>query len=449
MVQHIFSSVASYQVLQRDFGTDTAIVKSGDSSVPTTLPIGGPYTVGNATDVYVGDVWVMAGQSNMRGNGFYLDPWTSPVTDYVDTVAAHIHLFNSNESWTVLGSEPTHRLAESIRQVDHVLPDPSVSIADYTAFRGYSLGSSFAVTYSKKMKRIPMGLIVSSHGGTTLDQWSPQLLDATPDASNATLFGAMLARIAKQENQVAGVLWYQGESDADQYALAINYAAKFKSFIIETRARLGNDRLPFIYVQLGRVLGPVTGDEGITAVREAQRKINDGWDSARIRAVAAVDLDLDDYTHLSAQAQKIVGKRLAMAAVHSLDSRAGTSSPMFASLTFEEINLSPTNHTAGRQSSLLIHFKYFGQKDGWASVDRVFGFSLRDSTGNDILGIYSARIQQDGKGVRLFLTREALDRGLKNFFLYYGYGKDPICNLVTKAGMALLAFGPVPIDKTQ
>lgn len=445
--QHVYTTVSDYQVLQRDFSTNTAIVKTNNGT--KTLPVGGPYSINGADHVLVGDVWVMSGQSNMRGNGFYEDPWTDPPTSYLDHVNNNIHLFQCNETWT-LAQEPTHRLDQSIRQVNHNLSDPSVKDPKYHLWRGFSLGTSFATEYRKHMNNVPVGLIATAHGGTTLDEWSPSLMENTTDPYNNTLYGAMLARLRKQENQVAGILWYQGESDAEKTENAENYKDKFEKFITTTRERLDANQLPFLFVQIARqIQGGQDIDNEWSMIRDAQRLVNDDYDPKRVGAVTTIDLPMDDRIHLSAVGQKRVGQRLARAAANALlHDTAGATSPSFDSVTYQETNVAASGDPSqGRQYTLLVKFKNMDDAT-WEHVDdRVFGFSIRDSEGNNNPAIYKARIENDHKSVRLFITDVSLKAlKSKDYFLYYGYGMDPICNLKTKDDIGLLAFGPEKID---
>ncbi|KAI8149333.1 SGNH hydrolase-type esterase domain-containing protein [Fennellomyces sp. T-0311] len=441
MEQHVYSRVNSYQVLQRDFSTNKALVKQANGHV-RALEVGGPYDIDDASNVLVGDVWVMAGQSNMRGNAFYKDPWTDPPTTFPEHFDKMVHMFQSNETWSV-AREPTHRLDQSVRQIDHELPDPSVSTKNYYQYRGISPGMAFAKAYRKQVQ-VPVGLIASTHGGTTMDQWNPALLETTEDPYNRTLYGAMLGRIDKVENQITGILWYQGESDADDLTLSAKHGANLKSLIQNTRSKLKNDQMAFAYVQIARSVNMKSNDEGWNTVREQQRLlINDGWDTKRVGAVSSIDCEMDDRIHLSAHGLSVVGERLAVVAANSLNNKAGMSTPTFSSVTFESKSLTDTTSRAAIQSTLLIKFEYINK---WKLYDDgVYGFSLHASDGTLLPVIYNSKIQEDGKSVRLFLTDDARKLDTKDVFLYYGYGMDPICNMETTDGMGLLAFGPVPV----
>jgi len=55
------------------------------------------------------------------------------------------------------------------------------------------------------------------HGGTSMAQWSPPLRNK----GGASLYGAMMRRYEKLGQPIAGLLWYQGESDANREAASV------------------------------------------------------------------------------------------------------------------------------------------------------------------------------------------------------------------------------------
>ncbi|ORY94839.1 SGNH hydrolase-type esterase domain-containing protein [Syncephalastrum racemosum] len=427
---HIYGSVTSYQVLQRDMSTNKAWIQSDNGTV--AYSVGGPYTIGGAEHVMVGDVWVMAGQSNMRGNGFYNDPWDhdDAAQDDVTTVVKKYYqnLFNSSEAWQPLEHEPTHRLDKSIRQVDFNLSDPSRT-EGYYKVRGVSPGLAFARAYDPD---VPVGLLATAHGGTTLDEWAP----APP--GNTTLYGAMLARLARIENQIAGVLWYQGESDATD-TNSVDYQQRMEDWLMHLRNDLGRRQLPFVQVQIARHYKAGESDMAWSAVRNAQQNMVRQTTDVYRATVASLDAQMDDRIHLSLAGQTKVGHRLAHAAKLARDGKGLEATPVFANATLESYKVDGVDQGWATLTSLLLRFE---NVDAWKKVDRVFGFTLHAADGTSVPVVYKARIE--GRHVRLYLTYEA--RNYKgDVFLYYGYGATPDVNLETVSGRGLLAFGPVKV----
>ena len=62
-------------------GKAVSLTREGDNWRLTGIPVGGPYTLTisdkngevDFDNIYVGDVWILAGQSNMEGAGLMTD----------------------------------------------------------------------------------------------------------------------------------------------------------------------------------------------------------------------------------------------------------------------------------------------------------------------------------------------------------------------------------------
>ena len=82
----------------------------------TGIPTGGPYsfTISDnesevmLTDIYVGDLWLLAGQSNMEGAG----KMRAPQLAYDENPVQSIRAYYMNESWGAAKSQ-LHQLWES------------------------------------------------------------------------------------------------------------------------------------------------------------------------------------------------------------------------------------------------------------------------------------------------------------------------------------------------
>src|SRR5690606_38514396 len=111
-----------------------------------------------------------------------------------------------------------------------------------------------------------------------------------------------------------GVLWYQGESDANADA-APRFAERFKKLVEAFRADFG-EGLPFYYVQIGRFVVDGASSQHWDAIQELQRQAE-----SEIRGVAmvpAIDLPLDDLIHVGTNGLKRLGARLAKIADREL-----------------------------------------------------------------------------------------------------------------------------------
>jgi sialate O-acetylesterase len=396
-----------YQVVQR--GDEGVAHVQGEDGTTYTLPVGGPYSLGGVQHVLVGDLWLLAGQSNMEGNGDLID---------LETPSPLVHSFQSREVWAV-AEEPLVWHDESPRAIHHRLlgreevPEQPPARDPYRA-KGASPGLSFAKARVAHTG-IPIGLIPCAHNATSLRQWDPAL----KELGGNSLYGALLARIEAVGGRVAGMLWYQGESDANPVDLP-HYMERTQAFIQALRADLEQPDLPFYYVQLSRYVIEVTPERlaGWNGVREAQRRLQHAIPHAAM--VAAIDLEIDDHGHIGAGSVQRLGRRLAVVA-------AGRQSPDVAAITVED---------GGRY--LRVRFDHV---EGALQVaGRPAGFSLRDAAGREIPCIY--RIKLAGDAALLYLDPEGVPPGAS---LWYGWGLDPYCNLTDGGDLAIPAFGPLPI----
>ncbi len=400
-------TISDYQVLQRGAnGKAQVTLASGET---LELPVGGPYEVGSAKNVLVGDLWILAGQSNMEGSADLVD---------VETPHPWVHSFQSREEWAP-AEEPLHWLGESPRAIHHsiwglTLPE-SIPPRDPNRNKGAGLGLTFAKAMVEKTG-VPIGLIPAAHGGTSMQQWNPALRDR----GGESLYGATVERFRAIGGKVAGILWYQGESDANP-ADAAQYQQRMTTLINAFRADFGQPALPFYLVQLG---GSVTDRaldliSGWNRVREIQRTLPQTLPN--VGMVSAIDCGLDDGIHIDTAGLKTLGERLAAVAL-------GQPAPALKSVLWE-----------ADKGWLRVSFDHV--QGGLQSQGRPVGFSLRDADGRELPLIY--KIALDGSDALLKITDPARLPGAS---LWYGWGLAPYVNLTDATGASVPAFGPVGAD---
>lgn len=400
-------TIHDYQVLQQN--ADGKAYVTLDSGETLELPVGGPYEVGEAKNVLVGDLWILAGQSNMEGVGGLMD---------VETGHPLVHSFQSREQWA-LAEEPLHWLGESPRPVHHILwgqPVPTeLSPRDPARTKGAGLGLTFAKTRAEQTG-VPVGLIPAAHGGTSMEQWDP----ARKGQGGHSLYGATLERVKAVGGKVAGILWYQGESDANPTDVAL-YEARMTALVQSFRADLGRPDLPFLYVQLGGfIFDPLPESvSGWNSIRESQRT----WQNSlpHVGMVSAIDCGLDDGIHIDTPGLKTLGRRLAAVA-------SGQPAPTLRSIVFEP-------------DRGWLRVSFANVQGGLRAAGRPAGFTLRDPAGNELPLIYKVSIS--GPDALLRLTDPARLPGAS---LWYGWGLAPYCNLTDSTGAAVPAFGPVRME---
>jgi sialate O-acetylesterase len=396
------------------------------------VPTGGPYRIevrvagtkdlSSADHLLVGDLWILAGQSNMEGVGNLENlPQPSPLVNSFDMTGAWVE-----------AKDPLHRLVDATDRVHwprnkegqpEKLEGSQLNRWMANRKKGAGVGLPFALEMVKRTG-IPIGLVPCAHGGTSMDQWSPALRDKGGDS----LYGGMVRRFQEVGGKVKGVLWYQGESDANPKAVQA-FDEKFRAFVAATRKDFGEPDLPFFYVQIGRHVNNSNIGEW-NQVQEAQRRAEPELGHAGMAACA--DCRLDDGIHVGTDDLQLLGVRLANLACHDLyPDKAGCAAirrgPRPASARFE---------------NGVITVTFTDVNGGLKHEGRLSGFTIHGADGQPLPLVYRALVDPKNSDTVLVLVGGKLPEGAK---LHYGWGKDPYVNLRDEAGMAAPVFGPMPI----
>jgi len=421
------------------------------ATYPTPNQLGTTFRTENIGPIYVGDLWVLAGQSNMQGVGDLID---------VTPPSGRVSLLGMNGKWS-RAEEPLHWLVDS--------PDPvhSGNPADRAArseaehrsrTKGAGLGLPFGVVLASATN-VPVGLIACAHGGTSMAQWDP----AKKGDGGNSLYGSMLHQVKLAGGKVRGVLWYQGEAEANAENSKV-YPKVFTDFIAAVRSDFDQPDLPFYLVQLGRFANP-SDPKFWNSVQETQRLIPEQIPNTAV--VAAVDLGLDDGIHIGTPGLKRLGTRLARIALREIFGQAGATTPTLDRvsrlgdrtlvLKFKGVNRL-ANPRGPQQAQQLSGLAIVNPLNGPSSVPvtaqpyeglqparHIGGFSIRKPDGTALPLIFDARVGPSQDTVILKLEGP-IPEGSQ---LWYGYGLDPYCNLTDALDMAVPVFGPVALDDVK
>lgn len=203
-------------------------------------------------NILAGYVWVAAGQSNMQGCG---------LIKYAAKPNPMVRAFYMDDRWDT-AKDPIHNLWECV-------DDVHVDLGIVRGTRGNSfIGTGPAVAFAQEMFRltgIPQGIIACAHGGTTMSQWDPSL----KHLCGKSLYGATLRRIRKNGGKITGIIWYQGEGDANENDEP-HYIERMKKFISSFRKDLKIPDLHFVTVQLGRVINAGVRTKYWNSIQEKQ-----------------------------------------------------------------------------------------------------------------------------------------------------------------------------------
>jgi hypothetical protein len=159
--------------------------------------------------------FLLIGQSNMAGRGYL---------EEVDPIENKDIFIFRNDNW-VMAKEPLH--------------------TDKPDLAGIGLGMSFAETLQRKSGK-KIGVIPCAYGGTSLNAWQKG------GRLYATAEGETLK--ALKNSTLKGILWHQGESDADSLEKAVSYKERFLFFIDSLLNDIGIPNIPIILGGLGGFL---------------------------------------------------------------------------------------------------------------------------------------------------------------------------------------------------
>ncbi len=253
-------------------------ITATDSSGSTTLE-----------NILVGDVWLASGQSNME--------WTMAQSqrppanvrldnDRVRLLRGHGLLHGNPGTY----SDELYRKAEECGGYTWEWRVCSAASAkDFSA-----IATFFALSLQQHLG-VPIGIICNARGGSSMEAWIPRSiinkkrLYATmrgdrwldSDDFDAWSRGRAKQNLARQLERgeknlrhpfapgyqyeagieplrklaIRGVIWYQGESNADTPDIGLN-VAKIKDIILSWRQTFRQESLPFLMVQLPRINDP-------------------------------------------------------------------------------------------------------------------------------------------------------------------------------------------------
>lgn len=359
----------------------------------------------------VGDLWVIAGQSNAVGYGH---------GSVEDPPELGVHVFRPSEVWEI---------------ADHPLADPRQTRHPKSFHSGWVDHSPW-IAFGRILRRtlgIPIGLIPCARGASGLHEWEPQKIGPVDWArlgdllagfealglgsDRGFLYYNMLSLIGVatayrdysrfdprdggpvfatslggETPRIAGVLWYQGCHETGYDQLASSYLENFKRLVEGLRAALDAPSLPFITCQLNRVYEGGASDERWAMVREQQRRAP--WVISNVAVIPTLDLDdLSDHIHNGVRANLVIAERAARAALgmvygHSILWKA----PEIAGAWFED------------SDPLRVRLRFDHVAGELMTRGRpIEEFTIRGDHGG--VGIRSAELVKPD-GVRLILSRE-------------------------------------------
>jgi sialate O-acetylesterase len=275
------------------------------------LKAGGPYVMtvkGENTitlnNIFVGEVWVCSGQSNME---FPLIAAANATEVIANSANPMLHLCTVKKNVS-----------------DTPLDDATISWQECGpgTSPGFSAVGYFFARDLQKALNVPVGIIHSSWGGSFAEAWtSPAVLAKHPELQGISaeiqkigpphkpsiLYNGMLHPLIPFA--IRGAIWYQGESNAGR---AYMYRTLFPTMIKNWRDDWGEGDFPFLFVQLAPFYtdSAEPGDSAWAELREAQLLTTTDTPKTGM----AVITDVGDAKNIHPTRKEPVGARLALAA---------------------------------------------------------------------------------------------------------------------------------------
>lgn len=291
---------------------DTKTDKDGKWKLNVATPkAGGPYTIAiNGTqevvlnDVLIGEVWLCSGQSNMYMpmKGYTNQPVLGSNEAILHSKNNEIRLFKVQRNASLV---PLHNV-EGEWQSSNPATVPEFSATAY-----------FFGTLLHEILDVPIGIISTSWGGSTVEAWMDKktLSNLSGETETVTLpteipekninktatllYNAMINPFVGFG--IKGALWYQGENNV---SAPKEYKTLFPAMIKSWRNKWQQDKFPFYFVQIAPF-----SYEGMNSafLREAQLYTLQHVENTGM----AVTLDIGDCNGIHPANKKAVGSRLA------------------------------------------------------------------------------------------------------------------------------------------
>jgi len=294
---------------------------------------GGPYQISisdgetlTLNNILIGEVWFCSGQSNMEMpmRGFDRQPLKGANSVIAKAKAnTPIRMFTTDSKdgiWV--------RQFDKKPQTDckgQWLENSSENVANISATAYY-----FA-RYVQEVLGVPVGIIISSWGGSIVESWMSReaiapfkeinlsILDDNteinkPNATPCVLYNAKIAPLTNFT--IKGFLWYQGESNRKN---ADVYARLMPAFVSDLRARWNIGEFPFYFVQIAPF--NYEGADSTSAARLREVQLQNMNDIPNSGMVTTMDIGHPVYIH--PVDKETVGERLALWALGATYGRKG------------------------------------------------------------------------------------------------------------------------------
>ena len=316
------------------------------SAKPVELQVSTPAESISLRDILIGEVWVCAGQSNMEWRLNQSTNGRQEIASLEQQQAQQIRLLDLTDGPRGVGG------SYSAQQLGQLTPkhfiDGQWKVANAQTAPAFSAVGWYFGKQLQTELNVPIGLICPAAGGSPAEAWIPvdalrqdqhlkelvagNWLDSELLGEFCPLRGRQNLEAAIQAGEpiptdqlgpnhpfkpgflwsstieplipfaIAGVIWYQGESNAETPARVEQHDRLFPMLIQQWRRNWGQGDFPFLFVQL-----PSMNRPHWPAFRESQRVVQQQLPNLGM----AVTIDTGHPTNVHPPEKRVVGQRLA------------------------------------------------------------------------------------------------------------------------------------------
>ncbi|MGL2993353.1 sialate O-acetylesterase [Flavobacterium sp. TSSA_36] len=299
----------------------------------STPKAGGPFNIVfsdgevlTLKNILIGEVWFCSGQSNME---MPLQGFPRQLTQGGNDVIAKanpkipIRIFStdSKEGKTIkqFAKQPQSNCEGAW------VENSSENIANTSAT------AYFFAQYLQEVLEVPVGIIVSTWGGSMVEAWMSReaiapfqeinttILDQEstiqkPNMTPCVLYNAKIAPLIPFA--IKGFLWYQGESNCNNAEM---YRQLMPAFVQDLRSKWNLGVFPFYFVQIA----PFQYDQSNGTKAARLREIQETHSLVIPNSGMVTTLDIGSLNFIHPQNKKIIGERLALWALGNTYGRKG------------------------------------------------------------------------------------------------------------------------------
>jgi sialate O-acetylesterase len=263
------------------------------------------------SNVLIGEVWFCSGQSNME---MFFKGFNNQPIDGAKEVIARANKKNGIRILTTRRNLPDEITLEAKGKWELSTPKNMLYFS--------AVAYHFALELKQQLK-VPVGIINSSYGGSTIEGWMNKetlreyedvdIFSPVPDSTKwkkpLAMYNGMIYPYIKFS--ISGFLWYQGEGSIDKYR---TYKTKLEKLVNLWRSNwIDGNYLPFYIVEITPYLYDHPTEAAL--LREAQYKASQQLENCEI--VSTNDLLLDHEKNTAHPSLKApIGIRLANLALY-------------------------------------------------------------------------------------------------------------------------------------